>query len=206
MKERIESLEREVTHLRRQLRILWGILNKVQDSIDEVPSDFYMPLWDGRDGQEGQKLTDFMRSWRRGQRELQVTEAQLAYTKNKDSDEARYLAKQVESQRRSARLYEQYINRNARELIEANIMADHDWQLVRFVDRTKTFEFRDEACSNPKCGAVRQLTRILRDDEADIERVARSFPSPMMSCPYDVAAIHAIAAKHRASGDEDIPF
>ena len=206
MKERIESLEREVMELRVQQRLLQGILEKVLDSIDEVPSDYYMPLWDGRDGQPGQVLTDTMRYWRRRQRELQVAEAQLAHVENKDSDEARYLAKRLESQRKSNRIYEQYINRDAGALIEANIMAEHDWQLVEVIIRGKDREIREEVCSNLNCRARRHLVRTFRDDQVTKDRVPYSNPSPMRSCPTHVLDRDVLTAARRASGDEDIPF
>ena len=189
MKERIESLEREVMELRMQLRLLQGIVEKVQDSIDELPSDFYMPLWGDHKGEEGQNQTAAMRSWRRKQRELQAIEAQLADTENKDSDEARYLVKRLESQREDAQIYEHIVNQGARRLVEANMMATHDWQLVRVVRITEVQESREETCSLPYCHATRELSRLLRDGQVDYEGVVRSYPRPMMSCPYDVVEV-----------------
>ena len=206
MEQRIEALEREVLQLRRQLRLLQGILFKVQENIDEAPSDAYMPLWDGRDGQGGQLLTDALRNWRRMQRELQAAESQLASTKDKDSDEARYWAKQVEWQREIVRICERFINEDAKELIEANIMAEHDWRLVKVVSRTKALEYRNEACSNPGCGAVRRVAQSFRDDQVTQELVRYSNPSPMTGCPAIARDLDNLPATRRASGDEGIPF
>ena len=125
MQERIEALEREVMELRVELRVLQQVLRNALDSIDGEPGDFYMPLWDGRDDEQGQLLTDYMRLWRHSQRKLRVLEGQLAYIEDKDSEEARYLAEQLESKRTSVQLSENsHKLGQARERIEANFMAD----------------------------------------------------------------------------------
>ena len=192
--------------LRVELRVLQQVLRNALDSIDGEPGDFYMPLWDGRDDEQGQLLTDTMRWWRHDQRKLRVLEGQLAHTEDKDSDEARYLAKQLESQRRSVQSSERIINWGAREQIEANYMAEHDWQVVRVLGRTETYEHRDEACLNPNCYATRMRMRSLRDGQVKSETVLGIDPVPMTSCPWDVVEMRAEYATSLGVGEEDVPF
>ena len=206
MQERIEALEREVMELRVELRVLQQVLRNALDSIEGEPGDSYMPLWDGRDDEKGQLLTDYMRLWRHSQRKLRVLEGQLAHTKDKDSEEARYLAKQLESHRLGVQSFERIINRGAREQIEANFMAEHDWQLVRVVGRTEASEVRDEACLNPNCYATRVRMRSWRDGQVKTERVIGIEPVPMTSCPWYVVKIDTRLPTRLTSGEEDIPF
>ena len=154
MQERIEALEREVLELRVELRVLRRILYKVLRSIEEVPGEPYMPLWDGRDGQEGQTQMNLMGEWRALQRALQAMEDELANIKDKGSDEALHLAKELESQRRLVQALAQIINEDARKLIDTNIMASHDWRLARDLSNSKDYEHKVEACVNPDCNAM----------------------------------------------------
>ncbi|MCZ0939116.1 MAG: hypothetical protein OXJ55_10795 [Caldilineaceae bacterium] len=206
MKGRIESLEHEVLELRVELRVLRRILDKVLDRVAEVPDDPYMALWDGRDGQKGEDQAYFMGQWRANQRVLQAMEDELANIKDKDSDEALHLIKQLESKRETARFYESIIHREAMELIEANIMATHNWRLRNGSAIRKTYEIRMEACVNPGCRATRELVRSLRDSQTKVELVMRSDPSPIRSCPWRGLGQVARVATHREAGEEDLPF
>ena len=206
MRERIEALEREVMELRVDLRVLRQVLRIALGSIEGEPGDFYMPLWDGRDDEKGKRLTGSMRWWRHDQRELRVLEGRLAYIEDKDSEEARYLAEQLESKRTSVQLSEDSINRDARELIEANFMATHDWQSVRVLNRTETFDQRMEACLHPNCYATRMRMWYLWDGQDEMETVLGIDPVPMTSCPWDVVKIRAQVATRLGVGEEDVPF
>ena len=114
------------------------------------------------------------------------------------------MAKQLDLQRRIVQNFGQIINKDARELIEANFMAAHDWQLVRVVSRTETFEHREEACLNPNCLATR--VRTLRDGQVEMDSVIGTDPRPMMFCSWDVVEMRAQLATRLASGNEGIPF
>ena len=206
MRERIESLEREVMELQVELRVLRRILYKVLRSIEEVPGEPYMPLWDSRDGQEGQTQMKVMGNWRALQPALQAMEGELANIKDKGSDEALHLAKELESQRRFVQSLGQLLNEDARELIEANIMATHDWRLQRDSSTREDLEIRMEVCMNPDCHATRTRTRFLRNGQGGSEKVARSDPSPMAYCPWDGLDVGAYIVKRWGSGEENIPF
>ena len=205
MQERIEVLEREVMELRVQLRVLQQVLHDALDSIEGAAGDSYMSLWDG-DDEERNSLKALIKRGRIGQRELPVLEAQLAYTKDKGSDEALYLAKQVEMQRSAAHSYRKHINYQVRGLIEANIIADHNWHLEKVVYRMEAHELRVDACVNPNCHAKRTALRFFRNGQVERDSVVGTDPKPMALCPWDVAEIRAELDARLTSTEEDIPF
>ena len=206
MKERIEALEREVMELRVQLRVL----NKELDRINEGPADSYMPLWDGRDGQIGQELTVAMRLWRRFRRELQAMEDEFATIKDKGSDEALHLAKRLEVHREATQELGQGLNREAKDLLDANftanIKASHEWLALDFRRIGEDLEIRIESCIAPNCHARRTLLWKRVDGQFRKRMVAHTVPTPMVNCPWNDVEQGAQDTTHQASGEEDIPF